>query len=108
MCRAYPVLSALLAVALALSPACRPPALGADAPSPSAFFVDDYFNAYFAPSTTPTAGLHQYDDQLEDGSAEAAKKRVEAVKPLRARLDKLRAGTRNARQKRFDAGNSTG
>jgi uncharacterized protein (DUF885 family) len=93
MPRVYPVLSALLGVALALSPACRPPALGADAPSPFAGFVDDYFNAYFAaaPSDGTAAGLHQYDDQLEDSSAEATKKRIESLKNFQARLDKLRA-----------------
>jgi uncharacterized protein (DUF885 family) len=85
----------LLGLALALSPACRPPALGADAPSNFAVFVDDYFNASFdaRPSRGTGAGLHQYDDRLEDGSAEATKKRIETLKTLQARLDKLRAGT---------------
>ena len=45
-------------------------------PSPFAIFVDDYFDAYFArkPSEGTAAGLHQYDDQLEDGSAAAVEK----------------------------------
>ena len=63
-------------------------------PSPFAAFVDDYFDAYFAwkPSEGTAAGLHQYDDQLEDGSADATKQRAETVKGLQARLEKLRAG----------------
>ncbi len=57
--------------------------------------MDDYFHAAFeaSPSRGTSAGLHQYDNRLEDGSAEAVKKRVETVKALQARLDKLRAGT---------------
>jgi uncharacterized protein (DUF885 family) len=64
------------------------------APSPFAVFVDDYFDAYFSwkPSEGTAAGLHQYDDRLEDGSAEAAKKQIETVKRLQAQLEKLRAG----------------
>src|SRR5262249_41304035 len=56
--------------------------------------VDDYFDAYFSwkPSEGTAAGLHQYDDRLEDGSADAAHKRAETVKGLLARLGKLREG----------------
>jgi uncharacterized protein (DUF885 family) len=66
----------------------------ADASQSFAVFVDDYFNAYFArkPSEGTAAGLHQYDDQLEDGSADAVKKRISAIKALQGRLEKLRAG----------------
>jgi uncharacterized protein (DUF885 family) len=83
----------LIGVALTLSPESRPPALGADAPSSFAVFVDDYFNASFdaRPSRGTGAGLHQYDDRLEDGSAEAMKKRIETLKTFQTRLDKLRA-----------------
>jgi uncharacterized protein (DUF885 family) len=86
---------ALLGLALAIPmPSGGPQAGAADAPSPFAAFVDDYFDAYFArkPSEGTAAGLHQYDDRLEDGSAAAANKRVETVKALQARLAKLRAG----------------
>src|SRR5881392_2573897 len=71
-----------------------PQAEAADTPSPFAVFVDDYFDAYFAwkPSEGTAAGLHQYDDKLEDGSADATRKHVEQVKALQARLEKLRAG----------------
>src|SRR6476469_548863 len=86
---------ALLGLALAIGPrAGGPRAEAAETPSPFAGFVDDYFDAYFArkPSEGTAAGLHQYDDQLEDGSADSTRKRVETVKALQARLDKLRAG----------------
>src|ERR1700730_12313165 len=81
---------ALLGVALASGP----PAEGADALSPFAVFVDDYFDAYFArnPSEGTAKGLHTYDDRLEDGSADAARKRIETVKAHEVRLEKLRAG----------------
>jgi uncharacterized protein (DUF885 family) len=71
-----------------------PQAGAADSPSAFAVFVDDYFDAYFSwkPSEGTAAGLHKYDDQLENGSADAVKKRVETVKALQARLEKLREG----------------
>jgi uncharacterized protein (DUF885 family) len=86
---------ALLGVALAIGPRAGGTRVEAvDTPSLFAAFVDDYFDAYFErkPSEGTAAGLHQYDDRLEDGSDDAVKKRVETVKALRARLDKLRAG----------------
>ena len=86
---------ALLGIALAIGPRdSGPRAEAADTPAPFAAFVDDYFDAYFErrPSEGTAAGLHQYDDRLEDGSADAVKKRVEVVKALQARLDKLRTG----------------
>jgi uncharacterized protein (DUF885 family) len=66
----------------------------ADTPSPFSVFVDDYFDAYFdrKPSEGTAAGFHKYDDKLEDGSAAATKKRIETVKTLLSRLEKLRAG----------------
>jgi uncharacterized protein (DUF885 family) len=84
---------ALVGVALAIGPrAGGPSAEGTDVPSPFTAFVDDYFDAYFSwkPSEGTAAGLHKYDDRLEDGSGDAAKKRVETVEGLQARLEKLR------------------
>jgi uncharacterized protein (DUF885 family) len=86
---------ALLGLALVIGPwTGDPQAEAADTPSPFAAFVDDYFDAYFArkPSEGTAAGLHQYDNQLEDGSADATRKRVATVKALQARLNTLRAG----------------
>jgi hypothetical protein len=93
MLRVNRVVLAVFGMALALGTVCPSLAWGAD-PSPFAVFVDDYFNAAFeaSPSRGTSAGLHQYDNRLEDGSAEAVRKRVETVKALQARLDKLRAG----------------
>jgi uncharacterized protein (DUF885 family) len=87
---------ALLGVSLVLAlPAGRDVVRAAADPSPFAVFVDDYFNAFFAhkPSDGTAAGLHQYDDMLEDGSAQATKKRAETVRALLARLERLRTGT---------------
>ena len=56
-------------------------------------FVESYFDAYFAwkPSEGTAAGLHQYDNQLEDRSADAFAKRIEKVKAQQAQLQKIRA-----------------
>src|SRR5579885_2063744 len=69
--------------------------LAAEPHRPFAVFVDDYFNAVFEahPSMATGEGFHQYDDRLEDGSAAAVAKRIEAAKTFQARLDKLRTGT---------------
>jgi uncharacterized protein (DUF885 family) len=95
MSRFYLVPLVLLGVALVIGPrSVGLQAERADAPSPFAVFVDDYFDAYFArkPSEGTAAGLHRYDDWLEDGSADAVQKRVATVKSLQSRLEKLRAG----------------
>jgi uncharacterized protein (DUF885 family) len=88
--------SVLLGLALLIGPGDGGPrAVGADPPSRFAAFVDDYFDAYFSwkPSQATAAGLHQYDNKLEDGSANATNKRIGTVKALLARLERLRAGT---------------
>jgi uncharacterized protein (DUF885 family) len=66
----------------------------AEAPTSFAAFVDDYFDLYFTykPSEGTAAGLHQYDDRLEDRSADSVRKRIATVQALQARLEKLRAG----------------
>lgn len=68
----------------------RVPAM--DARSPFSDFVDGYFDAYFAwkPSEGTAAGLHQYDNQLEDRRAAAVSKRIATVKGLQAQLQKIR------------------
>jgi uncharacterized protein (DUF885 family) len=86
----------VLGLALLVGPGDGGPrAVGTDTPSQFAVFVDDYFDAYFTwkPSEGTSAGLHQYDNKLEDGSADATNKRVKTVKALQARLESLRAGT---------------
>jgi uncharacterized protein (DUF885 family) len=52
-------------------------------------FVDDYFEAQFRaqPSSGTEAGLHQYDDKLEDLSRAAVLARIAELKRLQARLD---------------------
>jgi uncharacterized protein (DUF885 family) len=65
---------------------------GGDKKTPFGEFVDGYFEAYFAwkPSEGTAAGLHQYDNQLEDRSALAIAKRIVAVKALQAQLQQIR------------------
>jgi uncharacterized protein (DUF885 family) len=89
------VLIVLFGLTLAIGPRSGgPPARGAGPASPFAAFVDDYFDAYFdrRPSEGTAAGLHQYDDKLEDGSAGATERRIGTVKGLLTRLTKLREG----------------
>jgi len=53
-----------------------------------ATFVDDYFAASFAaqPTLGTEAGLHQYDDKLEDLSRARVEARIAELKKLQARL----------------------
>ncbi|MFN8006266.1 MAG: DUF885 domain-containing protein [Terriglobia bacterium] len=64
--------------------------------SASAFaaFVDDYFKADFdnSPTSGTANGLHEYDTLLEDMSAGARQARIQQLKGLQSRLDRLRAG----------------
>jgi uncharacterized protein (DUF885 family) len=64
--------------------AAATPAASAD----FARFVDDYFAAKFAfePSSGTSAGLHQYDGQLEDRSKERIAARIAELKAFLSRL----------------------
>ncbi len=80
-----------LVLALGLLTADAGPRLCA-APAPGdgfARFVDDYFEAQFAarPSAGTEAGLHQYDERLEDLSRARVESRIAELKRLQARLD---------------------
>jgi uncharacterized protein (DUF885 family) len=57
-------------------------------------FVDDYYDAAFAwsPTLGTAVGLHQYDNKLENFSADAYAKRIATVKGFQTRLEKLRQG----------------
>ena len=52
-------------------------------------FVDDYFDAQFRaqPSSATEAGLHQYDDQLEDLSRARIEARIAELKGFQSRLE---------------------
>src|SRR5208283_3366802 len=56
--------------------------------------TDRYFDEYFFPHN-PTfataAGIHKYDDQLEDYSAEGVKKRIAILKKFEGEFEKLAA-----------------
>src|SRR5258707_3379429 len=51
-------------------------------------FVDDYFKSSFefSPSTATAQGFHEYDDKLENFSAESYKNRVTTLNSLASRL----------------------
>jgi uncharacterized protein (DUF885 family) len=56
------------------------------------FLTDQYFEQVyfkFGPSAGTAAGLHQYDSQLEDYSAEAVKSEVAALHEMQKRLAKI-------------------
>src|SRR5271165_5977698 len=57
--------------------------------------ADRYFDEYYFPynpTSATSAGIHQYDDQLEDYSAVGAKKRIAILKKFEAEFAKLPAG----------------
>src|SRR2546427_12715763 len=60
-------------------------------------FVDYYFNAYFEwnPSAATSFGVHEYDNKLEDSSADAFAKRIDKLKQLQSQLAAL-PSNRNA------------
>jgi uncharacterized protein (DUF885 family) len=66
----------------------------AAAPPSFPSFVDAYFDSLFAfaPSLATTAGLHRYDDGIEDLSAASFTRRIATLKRQLARLDTLRHG----------------
>ena len=59
--------------------------------TPFAAFVEDYFASLYdwRPSDGTAAGLHQYDNKLEDRSAAAVAARIDAVKKQLKRLESL-------------------
>jgi len=56
-------------------------------------FVDTYFDSLFAfsPTQATALGFHQYDDRVDDLSADAVTRRIATLKLLLARLDSLRS-----------------
>jgi uncharacterized protein (DUF885 family) len=72
-------------VLLRLQPSSSAGAAGPD----FARFVDDYFEFRFRaqPSSGTQAGLHQYDDKLEDVSRASMEARIAGLKQLQSRLD---------------------
>jgi uncharacterized protein (DUF885 family) len=84
--------SGLLAVSLYILASFTPP----PPPPPSRFaqFVDSYFDSLFAyaPSLATAAGVHQYDQRIEDRSAARVTGRIATLKGQLLRLDSLRRG----------------
>lgn len=85
-------MSGLLAVSLYILASFTPP----PPPPPSRFaqFVDSYFDSLFAyaPSLATAAGVHQYDQRIEDRSAARVTGRIATLKGQLLRLDSLRRG----------------
>jgi uncharacterized protein (DUF885 family) len=86
-----------LCLTFALTLALRTSELPADAPkhaSPFAVFVDEYFDSYFTwkPSEGTAAGLHHYDNALEDRTAAAVAGRIAELKKLLQQLGRIRSG----------------
>src|ERR1035438_2862602 len=57
--------------------------------------ADRYFDEYFFPynpTSATAAGIHKYDDRLEDYSAAGVKRRIVILKKFEAEFAKLPAG----------------
>jgi uncharacterized protein (DUF885 family) len=73
-----------------LSPAQRISADGA--PQTFAFLADQYFSEvyfHFSPTAGTSAGLHQYDSQLEDYSAASTQRQIAALRGYETRIDAI-------------------
>lgn len=72
--------------------ALAPSSVRSDVGAEFARFVDAYFDARFAsrPSEGTAAGLHEYDDRMEDLSRAAVERRVNTLKGQMAELQELR------------------
>jgi len=81
-------LRSILLAGLALVAASPGPSRAPDEAADFARFVDDYFTARFAahPTEGTSAGLHEYDDKLEDLSRREITARVGMLRDQLARL----------------------
>lgn len=81
--RIYPSVSAFLLLAASLMPSALAQRISADGAAQTfhvlteQYFADVYF--HFSPSLGTSAGLHQYDPQLEDYSAANVQKQIAAL-----------------------------
>ncbi len=90
MVRLFSVLLGALLISPVLSPAQRISADGA--PQTFAFLADQYFSEvyfHFSPTAGTSAGLHQYDSQLEDYSAASTQRQIAALRGYETRIDAI-------------------
>jgi uncharacterized protein (DUF885 family) len=95
MSRCTFLLPASIGLVLAIcSATCGLPAEAPKSASAFSAFVDEYFDAYFTfkPSEGTGAGLHHYDNALEDRSAGAVAGRIAELKKLLQQLSRIRNG----------------
>jgi uncharacterized protein (DUF885 family) len=86
-------LAAVILGALMLTPAAQPQHLSADgAVQTFNFLADQYFSDvyfHFAPTAGTSAGLHQYDTQLEDYSAANIQKQIAALHAYEKKVEAI-------------------
>ena len=87
MVRTFPLILGALLISSLPSSAQRVSADGA--PQTFGFLADQYFSEvyfHFAPTAGTSAGLHQYDSQLEDYSAASVQRQVAALHTYEAKI----------------------
>ncbi len=97
MLRSISVLLGAILISPALSPAQRISADGA--PQTFTFIADQYFSEvyfHFSPTAGTSAGLHQYDSQLEDYSGASIKRQVAALHAYEAKINAIDASALDA------------
>ena len=97
MLRPISVLLGAILISPALSPAQRISADGA--PQTFTFIADQYFSEvyfHFSPTAGTSAGLHQYDSQLEDYSGASIKRQVAALHAYEAKINAIDASALDA------------
>jgi hypothetical protein len=93
-----PAACALLWLQSALAPCALATPVAADVPAAGdaalARLADDYFDQYYFPqnpTAATTAGIHRYDDQLEDYSRAGVERQIAALHAYQQRLENLAA-----------------
>src|ERR1700730_5379916 len=91
--RFYNLAAATLLGTLMITPPAQTQHLSADgALQTFSFLADQYFSAvyfHFAPTAGTSAGLHQYDTQLEDYSATNIQKQIAALHTYEKKIEAI-------------------
>jgi uncharacterized protein (DUF885 family) len=104
-CRHFPRLPLAIALLAAWLGSARPAVAAPDSPATAADvallqLADQYFDGYYFPnnpSAATAAGIHRYDDRLEDYSRAGIRQRIQALHSFERRLQSVDAGALSER-----------